>query len=117
MDNNATVLIIDDDEISLMILQNAFEMEGYKVIITTDSLKAEELFIKHSPHVVILDVFMPGKDGFEIIREIRKKCSSSFVVAISANQGYLPTIKALGANLALHKTMMPSEIVAAVKAL
>ena len=32
MDNNATVLIIDDDEISLIILQNAFEIEGYNVI-------------------------------------------------------------------------------------
>ncbi len=117
MNNNATVLIIDDDEISLMILQNAFEMGGYKVITTTDSLKAEALFIEHSPHVVILDVFMPNKDGFEIIRDIRKKCATSLVVAISANECYLPTIKALGANLALNKSMLPHEMVEAVKKL
>jgi len=117
MDNNATVLIIDDDEISLMILQNAFEMEGYNVITTTNSLQAEKLFNQHSPYVVILDVFMPDRDGFEIIRAIRKECATSLVVAISANEGYLPTIKALGANLALNKAMFPHEIVAAVKTL
>ncbi|MDQ7090926.1 MAG: response regulator [Methylococcales bacterium] len=117
MDKNATILIIDDDEISLLILQNAFEMEGYHVVTTTDSLNAEALFNEHSPHAIVLDVFMPDRDGFEIVRAIRKECSTSLIVAISSNDGYLPTIKALGANLALNKSMLPHDIVAAVQAL
>ncbi|MCK5728701.1 MAG: response regulator [Methylococcales bacterium] len=117
MNDNTTILIIDDDEISLLIMQNAFEMEGYTVITTTNSLKADALFQEHNPDVVVLDVFMPDKDGFEVIRDIRKVSESCLVVAISSNEGYLPTIKALGATLALHKTIMPEEIVEAVKAL
>ncbi|MCK5899027.1 MAG: response regulator [Methylococcales bacterium] len=117
MNNNSTILIIDDDEISLLIMQNAFEMEGYTVITTTNSLKADALFKEHKPDVVVLDVFMPDKDGFEVIRDIRKVSEDCLVVAISSNEGYLPTIKALGATLALHKTTMPEEIVEAVKAL
>ena len=117
MDNNATVLIIDDDEISLIILQNAFEIEGYNVITTTNNLQAEQLFNQHSPYVVILDIFMPDRDGFEVIRAIRKECATSLVVAISSNESYLPTIKALGANLALNKAMLPHKIVKAIKKL
>lgn len=117
MNNHSTLLIIDDDEISLLILQNAFEMDGHTVIITQDSLQAEALFDQYHPDVVILDIFMPRKDGFEIIKEIREKNQHCLVVAISANETYLPSIKALGANLALYKTTMPDEIVKAVSAL
>ena len=56
--NKKSVLIIDDDEISLLIVQNALELEDYHVVTTTDSLLAAELVDQHHPDVIILDVFM-----------------------------------------------------------
>lgn len=117
MNDNSTILIIDDDEISLLILQNAFEVEGYNVITTADSTRAEELFIRHSPYVIILDIFMPDRDGFEVIKEIKSSHPDCRIIAISANERYLAAIKALGATAALHKSAMPDEIVATVKGL
>ena len=106
-----SVLVIDDDEISLLILQNALEIEGYEVITTSDSLVATELFDQHKPDAVVLDIFMPGKDGFELIRELREMSAETFIVAISANDQYLRPIKALGANVALSKINMPDSVI------
>lgn len=106
-----SILIIDDDEISLMILQNALEMEGYEVIATMNSLVATELFDQHRPDAVVVDIFMPNKDGFELIREIRQISKQTFIVAISASEQYLRSIKALGANVALSKLNMPDAVV------
>ncbi|NOQ37164.1 MAG: response regulator [Methylococcaceae bacterium] len=117
MKTNSTILIIDDDEISLLILQNAFEVEGYNVIATTNSMKAEDLYNAHSPYAVILDIFMPERDGFEVIKELKKLSKTCHVIAISSNERYLPAIKALGATAALPKSTMPDQIVAAIKAL
>jgi len=113
--NNKSVLVIDDDEISLLIVQNALELEGYTTITTMDSLLAAELFKRHKPDVVILDIFMPEKDGFELIKELRDLSSDTFIIAISANDQCLRTIKALGANIAISKLNMPDAIVNRVK--
>ena len=106
-----SILIIDDDEISLLILQNALEIEGYKVTITTDSFAATELFTQTRPDVVVLDVYMPEKDGFELIKEIRAVSTEVFIIAISANDLSLRVIKALGANVALPKDNMPDAVI------
>lgn len=106
-----SVLIIDDDEISLLILQNALEMEGCQVIATTDSLMAAELLSKCKPDIVVLDILMPKKDGFELVKEIRVLSPEIFIIAISGNDQYLRPIKALGANVALSKLNMPNTII------
>jgi CheY-like chemotaxis protein len=115
--SNKSVLVVDDDEISLLILQNALEMEGYSVIATSDSLLATTLFNQYQPDAVILDIFMPDKDGFELLKEIRQLHSKTFIVAISASQQYLRAMQLLGADVALAKTniSMPDAIVDCIK--
>lgn len=112
-----SVLIVDDDEISLLILQNALEMEGYQVMTTTDSLQATELLNQYKPDVLVLDIFMPGKDGFELIKELRELCAETFIIAVSANDECLRAIKALGADVALSKINMPDAIIHCMKIL
>lgn len=114
---NKTILMIDDDEISLLILQNALEIAGFDVFITTDSSNAKTLFNKINPQVVILDIFMPEKDGFEVIKELRALSEECVIIAISGNERYLPAIKALGANTAVPKSAHPNVLVDIVKAL
>lgn len=109
------ILLIDDDEISLMILENALECEGYQIVTTTDSVVAAELFSQHQPDVVILDVLMPIKDGFEVIQEIRALSTEVFIMAISATESYLVTAKSLGASCGILKENMPDDIVETLK--
>lgn len=113
--NNKSVLVIDDDEISLVIVQNALEMEGYTTYTTSDSLLTIEFFKRYKPDVVIIDIFMPEKDGFELIKELRELCSETFIIALSANEQCLRTSKALGADIALSKLNMPEPIIASIK--
>ena len=99
------VLIIDNDEQTLFDLQQAFENIGYQTISTTNSLGAMPLFCKHKPTIVILDLFMREKDGFELTKEIRKYSQNSLIVATSFEERYLRMIKALGANAAFPKPL------------
>lgn len=107
------ILIINQDDIFLKELQTAFEGQGYKVVATTDSMKAVKLFFQHKPSAIILNVCMPNKDGFEITKEIRAFCKKTFILAVSANQNYLRAIKKLGANATLPQSIEPTTIVSA----
>ncbi len=111
------ILLIDDDEISLMILENALECEGHQILTTTDSMVATQLFQQHQPDIVILDVFMPDKDGLEVIKEIRAISTDVFIIAISATEHYLRTAENFGASRGILKENMPDDIVDAIKVL
>ena len=111
------ILLIDDDEISLMILENALQCEGHEVITTCDSMVATEMFEAHRPDVVVLDVFMPNKDGLDVIKEIRAISKEVFIIAISATEHYVRTAEELGASRGILKENMPEDIVETVKTL
>ena len=110
-----SILIVNQDVMFLAELQNAFEMHGYKVITTTNSLMATDLFFQHKPRAVIMNVAMPHKDGFEIIKEIREFSQKTFILAVSANQIYLRAILNLGASAALLNSTEHSTIVKVVQ--
>lgn len=112
-----SILLINHEAVFLSELQKAFEAQDYKVITTTDSLLATRLFLQYKPHAVILNVNMPDKDGFEIIKEIRTYCQKTFILAISANHLYLRAIKHLGATDILPYASEPTRIVNAIKLL
>ncbi len=92
------VMIIDNDEITLSRMKQAFEKIGYQTVTTTDSLLATHLFCLYRPKIVVLDLFMRDKDGFEVTREIRSICKQSLIVATSFKERYLRMIKPLGAT-------------------
>jgi CheY-like chemotaxis protein len=112
-----SILIIDDDEISLLIAQNALEIEGYQVIATSDSLQVIQLIRQLKPTAVVLDIFMPGKDGFELIKDIKQMSKEVFIIAISSNDECLRAIKALGADVCFSKVNMPDALVDCIKML
>ncbi len=111
MNANNKVLIVDDDEILLLILKNAFELKGYQVFVTSQSELALKMFELHRPCTVVIDIFMPEKDGFEVLKEIRGRCQQSFIMALSSRGNHLATIRLLGADEALHKSTLPEVIV------
>ncbi len=107
------ILIIDDDEISLLILQNAFKMHNFNVTITTDSKNAVQLFNTLKADAVIVDILMPNKNGFSIIADIYMLKPNCPIIAISATEKYLTKIKHLKHPkiLAINKIIHPETIV------
>jgi signal transduction histidine kinase len=66
-----TVLVVDDDEGSLLVAKAAIEKSGHKCIVAADGDTAWQLYQERRPQVVVSDVMMPGLDGFDLCRAIR----------------------------------------------
>ncbi|GAB4331187.1 MAG: sigma-54 dependent transcriptional regulator [Candidatus Abyssubacteria bacterium] len=79
-----TILLVDDDLSLRKVLQFNLEQEGYEVICASDGTEAIKLFEEHSPDLTITDLKMPGMDGIELIRKIKRRDIESLVIMITA---------------------------------
>ncbi|MGM0567617.1 MAG: response regulator [Elusimicrobiota bacterium] len=81
------VLIVDDDRIFLEVAEGFLKYMGYDVLTATGGEKALELALSKSPDVMLVDVVMPGKSGFEVCREIKNKKETKKigVIMVSGN--------------------------------
>ena len=66
-----TVLVVDDDPVIQRLLQVNLEMEGYDVLLANDGIEAIERTREHRPDLLLLDVMMPRKDGWQVAAEIQ----------------------------------------------
>lgn len=110
-------LIIDDDPNISELLRLYFDKDGFAVITCLDGEKAFDTFVQTSPDVVILDLMLPGKDGYDIIREIRR-ISEIPVLMLTARGDTLDKVVGLelGADDYIQKPFEPKELLARVKA-
>lgn len=115
------ILIAEDEEVLLNVLKDRFEAEVWEVSTARDGEEAIEAIKKSRPDVVLLDLLMPKKDGFEVLKEIRSnpEYKNLPIIVVLSNLGSDEDIKkalALGANDYFVKTQHPmSEIVEKVK--
>jgi len=79
MGHRSTVLIADDNDTDRFLLAAIMDAEGYNVIGVSDGLQAVEKFSEMKPHMVLLDVMMPGLDGWQVARQIRSMAGETFV--------------------------------------
>jgi DNA-binding response OmpR family regulator len=66
-----TILVIDDDELVSQTLQRALKMYGYHVMVANSGIEGLQLARRHRPDLFILDIIMPGADGYQVCRQIR----------------------------------------------
>ena len=115
------VLIVDDTPLNVRLLQSILEIEGYSVITATNGPDALEMVPQTEPDVVLLDVMMPGMDGFEVCRRLRAEAASAHlpVVMVTALQDMDNRVQALeaGADDFLTKPVDEVEVLARVKTL
>lgn len=112
------ILIADDNKQITSILDNYCKNEGFDTIIANDGDSAFSLFSEKNPDLVLLDVMMPKRDGFEVCREIRK-LSNVPIIMITARGEDFEKIMGLdiGADDYIVKPFSPGEVVARVKAI
>lgn len=110
-------LIVDDDPNISELLRLYFDKDGFAVVSCLDGDKAYETFIQSSPDVVILDLMLPGRDGYDIMREIRKT-SDVPILMLTARGDTLDKVVGLelGADDYVQKPFEPKELLARVKA-
>ena len=112
------VLIVDDEVRIVKFLDLKLRASGYEVLTANNGLEALAQVQTQEPDLVVLDVIMPGMDGFETLKQIRT-LSSVPVIILSAVEGNVDKIRGLklGADDYLAKPFNPDELVARIEAI
>ncbi len=112
------ILLVDDDKEILNLLKIYLGNEGYSILKASDGYSALHMLSKETPHLVILDVMMPGIDGIEVCREIRQTMNIP-IIMLSAKGQNTDKITGLltGADDYITKPFDPLELVVRVKTL
>lgn len=115
------VLVIEDDPSSSRLVTYALEQEGYHVITASDGLEGLNRALKENIDLVILDVMLPGLDGYEVCQHLRQKKETArlpiLMISAKGRETDKDTGFKVGANAYLIKPVDPSVIVAEVKTL
>ena len=111
------ILIIEDEETIAELEKDYLELSGFEVEIENDGAVGLERSLKEDFDLFILDLMLPGTDGFEICRRIRE-VKNAPVLMVSAKKEDIDKIRGLGlgADDYITKPFSPSELVARVKA-
>ncbi|MBN2114584.1 MAG: response regulator transcription factor [Acidimicrobiia bacterium] len=114
---SARILVVDDEANIRRVVTSYLRAEGFDVVEAADGRAALAVFDRTSPDLVILDVMMPGADGIEVLRELRRR-SEVYVIMLTARAEETDRVVGLsvGADDYVTKPFGAKELVARVKA-
>lgn len=114
-----TLLVIDDEAQIRMLFRTALESAGYRVLTAENGQHGLNLLTHYDVDLILVDIFMPGMDGLELIRRLRASQPASKIIAMSGGteeRGALDLAKPLGANDTLKKPCTLQELFDAISA-
>jgi two-component system KDP operon response regulator KdpE len=103
------VLVVDDHSKVLKFIEIDLKLRGFEVFCAGSGEQALELINSAKPDIILLDMVMPEKDGFEVLRELRT-FSKIPVIAFSASPGNQDPALRAGANDFMHKPFNPEDM-------
>ena len=101
------ILVVDDDYNICELIRLYLDKEGYQVIIANDGLKAMDLFKAEAPSLVVLDIMLPGIDGWQVCREIRRISNIPIIMLTAKGETF---------DKVLVKPFEAKELIARIKA-
>ncbi len=117
MEKPINILAVDDETHVTMVIKRVLEQEGYSVTTVNDGYAALAEIVKSVPDLVILDINMPGINGYQVLERIKEKHDIPIII-LSAIQEVSSVDKSigLGADDYVRKPFRPAELIARVKA-
>jgi DNA-binding response OmpR family regulator len=114
-----TVLVVEDDQELREMLQDTLVAASFEVLVAKNGVEGLRLFRSHRIDLAIVDIFMPEKDGFETLMEMRRHAAEAKVIVISGGGGLgltqvLTWADKLRASETLAKPFTPREILDSV---
>jgi len=118
-DRPLQILIVDDNPVNLKLLETTLMKEGYQVFSSTNGLIAREIAIVEKPNLILLDIKMPGEDGFQVIEKLKENSATTtipviFLTGVSDINTKLHGFE-LGAVDYITKPFHPREVLARVR--
>lgn len=112
------ILIVEDEPSLVFTLRDTLENEGYEVAVVTDGSEAVEKTIKFNPDLMLLDLMLPGKSGYDICKEIREKGFSYPIIMLTARDQEIDKVTGLniGADDYITKPFGVKELLARIHA-
>ena len=112
------LLIIEDEESIRMLLEDDFRLEGYEVSSVDNGLKGMEMASSASFDIILLDIMLPGLDGIEICKRLRKRNINTPIIMLTSKSHEIDRVVGLeiGADDYVTKPFSPRELQARVKA-
>ena len=112
------ILLIEDEPSLIFTLRDTLENEGYIVIVCEDGEEAVGLAQKNKPDIIILDIMLPGKNGYEICQELRALKFTIPIIILTAKNQELDKVKGLdiGADDYITKPFGVKELLARIQA-
>jgi DNA-binding response OmpR family regulator len=116
-----TILVVDDDTAMQRLLMYHLEKAGYDVVVAEDGLEGLAKVESAKPNVVVTDLMMAHKDGFELCRDIRSRAEFNdiSIVVLTARdyRADVDALLALGVNCVMNKPFNPKELTKKVQEL
>jgi two-component system, OmpR family, KDP operon response regulator KdpE len=113
---NRLVLVVEDEPRILRFLSISLRASGYNLITAIRGDQVIDLVRSENPDIIILDVFLPGADGFEVLKELRT-FSQLPVIVMSARDSLGPNAMEQGATDFLAKPFRPEQLVQRMRAI
>jgi len=118
---NEKILVIEDDPYALRFIEYTLEQEGYQVLSAKDGLEGIKKARDEHPSLIVLDIMLPGLDGYALCQRLRQKPETSLLpilmLSAKARQEDKDIGLRMGADDYLTKPADPAVIIAKVKAL
>lgn len=118
MPMNARILVVDDEAHIVEFVRGYLERDGYEVLAAADGDTALDLANEAQPDLLVLDIMLPGRSGFDVLRSLRSAGSTVPVIMLTARDDVIDRVAGLelGADDYVVKPFEPRELVARVGA-
>ena len=115
--SSGKILVVDDDLNICELLRLYIEKEGFSVVTANDGMEALKLFEKENPELIMLDIMLPGLDGWQVCREIRKTSQCPIIMLTAKGEVFDKVLGLeLGADDYVVKPFEAKEVVARIRA-
>lgn len=118
MANSKLILIVDDDQEIRELLQEYLVRAGFDVLVAANGVEMYQHLESAAPDLIILDIMMPGDDGFHLCQKVRRNSQVPIIMLTAASDEADRVIGLeLGADDYIAKPFSPRELLARIKAL